>query len=75
VCKDWHQVATLGAVEAVLDLEPHLKGSRSSPSAKEQLFLERCPQLRKITYHVSPWVSLAQVCAFGGGAQHVVVCT
>ena len=64
VCKEWREVATLGSVEAVLDLEPRLKQSATDISAKEQLFFKHCRQLRKLTYHVSPWVSLAQV----GGA-------
>lgn len=69
VCKEWREVATLGAVEATLDLEPRLNSNSSSSSNsssaaashKEQLFFKHCPQLRKLTYHVSPWVSLAQV--------------
>lgn len=66
VCKEWREVATLGAVEATLDLEPRLNtpaGTNTSISSdeKEQRFFKACPQLRKLTYHMSPWVSLAQV--------------
>jgi hypothetical protein len=61
VCREWREVATLGTVEATLDLEPRLKDPSDSSTAKEQLFFKACPQLRKLTYHVSPWVPLAQV--------------
>lgn len=61
VCKEWREVSTLGAVEATLDLEPRLKEPSNSSSKKEQLFFKACPRLQKLTYHVSPWVSLAQV--------------
>jgi hypothetical protein len=61
VCKEWCEVATLGSVEATLDLEPRLKEPSNSSSKKEQLFFKACPRLQKLTYHVSPWVSLAQV--------------
>jgi hypothetical protein len=63
VCREWREVATLGAVQATLDLEP--RGPDNSISAKERFFVKCCPQLRKVTYHVSPWVSLAQVCGAG----------
>lgn len=71
VCREWREVATLGAVEATLDLEPRLKDPSDSSTAKEQLFFKACPQLRKLTYHVSPWVPLAQVSQLYGHG-HVV---
>jgi hypothetical protein len=84
VCKDWREIATLGSVEATLDLEPSIppapssssKGATAPSSARqEQLFFKRCPQLRKLTYHVSPRVSLPQVrlwCCVVGARRGVV---
>jgi hypothetical protein len=61
VCKEWRETATLSATEADIDLSPDLFEDGASGKAKKQLFYRRCPRLRKLTYHVSPAVSLAKV--------------
>jgi hypothetical protein len=75
VCRDWRDIATLGSTEATLDLAPAGFGAAAAggsearkagsgtagSSQRARLFFQRCPQLRKLTYHVSPRVTLAQV--------------
>lgn len=60
VCKEWREIVTLGAAEASLDLKPCDGHTSTEAQAKDELFFKRCPQLRKLTYHVSPMISLSQ---------------
>uniref|UniRef100_A0A383VU83 F-box domain-containing protein n=1 Tax=Tetradesmus obliquus TaxID=3088 RepID=A0A383VU83_TETOB len=60
VCKEWRDTATLSSTEADIDLSPGIFEDGASGNAKKQLFYRRCPRLRKLTYHVSPAVSLAK---------------
>lgn len=62
VCREWRDTLTLTAVEAEIDLEPDA-AEDAAALARRQLFLKRCPRLRKLTCHVSPGVSLAKVTA------------
>jgi hypothetical protein len=61
VCKEWRETATLSATEAHIDLSPDLFENGACGKAKKQLFYRRCPRLQKLTYHVSPAVSLVKV--------------
>lgn len=60
VCRDWSELVTLTSLEADLDLEPDV-AEHAASRARKDLFYKRCPRIRKLTYHVSPRVSLAKV--------------
>jgi len=59
VCTQWRDLITLGAREADLDLEPDTRLQLlEGASVKRKHIFSRCPIIEKLTYHVSPGVTL-----------------
>jgi hypothetical protein len=76
VCKDWSETVTMTSDTARFDLHPEGDGATAEEActAKRPVaassVLKLCPNIRHLTYYVSPRVSSEQVRAAGRAPAH-----